>query len=71
MVVLYSRFGFSKILGLGHFLWIPLVTYIAVSISDACGLYPANLIVLLITLFVSLVIDVRDVWGYLKDATKQ
>ena len=71
MMGLYSRYGFSKILGLGHFLWIPLVIYIAISISDAGGLYLAYLIVLLITLSVSLVIDIHDVWSYLKSATKQ
>jgi hypothetical protein len=27
MMGLYARFGFSKILGLGHVLWIPLLIY--------------------------------------------
>jgi hypothetical protein len=28
MMGLYSRFGFEKILGLGHILWIPLLVYV-------------------------------------------
>lgn len=70
MMGLYSRFGFSKILGLGHFLWIPLVIYIAVSVPGAGGLFLAYLIVLLITLSISLVIDVYDVWVYFKKKHK-
>jgi len=70
MMGLYSRYGFSKILGLGHILWVPLVIYIAISISGAGGLYLAYLIVLLITLSVSLVIDIHDVWSYFKEEAK-
>jgi len=28
MMGLYSRFGFEKILGLGHILWVPLLVYV-------------------------------------------
>ena len=70
MMGLYSRYGFSKILGLGHILWVPLVIYIAISISGAGGLYLAYLIVLLITLSVSLMIDIHNVWSYFKEEAK-
>ena len=35
MMGLDARFGFSKVLGLGHVLWIPLVIYVAFHIPRA------------------------------------
>ncbi|MBE9047746.1 hypothetical protein IQ255_25670 [Pleurocapsales cyanobacterium LEGE 10410] len=69
MMGLYSKFGFTKILGLGHILWIPLVLYIALSLPAASGLYFTYLIVLLGTLSISIVIDMYDVWSYYKENT--
>jgi hypothetical protein len=67
MMGLYSKFGFTKILGLGHILWIPLALYIALSLSAASGLYFTYLIVLMGTISISLVIDMYDVWSYFKE----
>jgi len=66
MMGLYAKFGFTKILGMGHILWIPLVIYIAFSIAEAGGSYFFYLIVLLITISISLAIDIYDVWSYFK-----
>lgn len=35
MMGLYSRYGFKKILGLGHFPWIPLLAYVVTQIPAA------------------------------------
>lgn len=39
MIGLYAKFGFTKILKMGHILWIPLVIYIAFSIAEASESY--------------------------------
>jgi len=70
MMGLYAKFGFTKILGMGHILWIPLAIYIAFSIDGAGGTYSVYLIVLLITISISLVIDIYDVWSYYKEKQK-
>lgn len=70
MMGLYSKFGFTKILGLGHILWLPLVFYIGYSLMFAEGFYFTYLLVLLITNSISLVIDGYDVWTYLNEETE-
>lgn len=67
MMGLYAKFGFTKILGLGHILWIPLVIYIAFSMSGAGGAFLSYLTVLLITISISLAIDIYDVMSYFKE----
>jgi hypothetical protein len=37
MMGLYSRFGFTKILGLGHLLWIPLLLHVLTWLPHASG----------------------------------
>jgi L-cystine uptake protein TcyP (sodium:dicarboxylate symporter family) len=64
MMALYSRFGFEKILGLGHILWIPLVGYGFVRLPMASGPFRSYLIVLLLCNGVSLALDIVDVWKY-------
>ena len=64
MMGLYSKFGFEKILGLGHFLWIPLLVYVLLEIQAAEGAFKSYLIILLISLTISLVFDIIDVWKY-------
>ncbi len=66
MSLLTARFGFSRILGLGHILWIPLVGWLAfrlgqIPADDAFGLWIRG-VMLLNT--VSLVIDGVDVFRY-------
>ncbi len=64
MMGLYSRFGFEKILGLGHILWIPLLVYVLKEFPEAEGAFKSYLIILLISITISLVFDIIDVWGY-------
>jgi hypothetical protein len=45
MMGLYARFGFEKILGLGHFLWIPLLPVVALALPGADGGFRTFLVV--------------------------
>ena len=63
MSLLTARFGFTRILGLGHILWIPLLGWLAfrlgqIPADDAFGLWVHG--VMLVNA-VSLVIDTADV----------
>lgn len=67
MTVLTARFGFTRILGLGHVLWIPLLIFLLVSLrsipaDDTFGIWIRTLILLNAT---SLLIDARDVIRYI------
>ena len=64
MMGLYSRFGFEKILGLGHILWIPLLVTILMDIPTARDTFKGYLIILSISIVISLVFDIVDVWKY-------
>ena len=66
MSLLTARFGFSRILGLGHILWIPLVGWLAfrlgqIPAEDPFGLWIRGVMLLNA---VSLVIDIADVVRY-------
>lgn len=67
MTVLIARFGFTRILGLGHILWIPLLIFLLLSLraipaDDTFGIWIRALILLNAT---SLLIDARDVIRYM------
>ena len=64
MMGLYSRFGFEKILGMGHILWIPLLIYMLMEIPTARDTFKSYLIILSISIAISLVFDIVDVWKY-------
>ena len=64
VMALYTRFGYEKILGLGHILWLPLLIYVLVEIPAASGTFKSYLIVWSSLTLTSLVIDVVDVWKY-------
>jgi hypothetical protein len=64
MMGLYSRFGFEKILGLGHILWIPLLVYVLIEVQAAEGAFKSYLVILLTSITISLVFDIFDVWKY-------
>jgi len=64
MMGLYSRYGFEKILGLGHFPWIPLLVYLLTQIPSFAGVFKSYLLVLSISIAISLVFDIIDVWKY-------
>ena len=61
---IYSRFGFEKILGMGHILWIPLLVYVLMEIPTARDTFKSYLIILSISIVISLVFDIVDVWKY-------
>jgi len=64
MMGLYSRFGFEKILGMGHILWIPLLVYLLMEMPTAGDTFKGYLIVLSTSIVISLVFDIVDVWKY-------
>ncbi len=64
--VMTARFGFTRILGLGHILWIPLVGFLATRLGanpadDFFGIWLRSLIAVNT---ISLVIDAIDVIRY-------
>ena len=61
---LYSRFGFEKILGLGHIPWIPMLVYVLTQIPTAEPAFKRYLLVLSVSIAISLVFDTIDVWKY-------
>ena len=67
MMVLYSYFGFEKILGAGHVFWIFLLPYILLELPQAHELFFLYLAVLSVFIAISLVFDIVDVWRYLSD----
>ncbi len=64
MMGLYSRFGFEKILGLGHILWVPLLVYVLTQLPIVEASFKSYLVVLSISLAISLAFDITDVWKY-------
>ena len=70
MMGLYSKFGFEKILGLGHVLWIPLLAYLSMELPSLPGDFKNYLIVLSLSITVSLAFDIVDVWSYFSNSNK-
>ena len=64
MMGLYSCFGFEKILGLGHILWVPLLVYILMQLPSIVASFRSYLVILSISIAISLVFDIADVWKY-------
>ena len=64
MMGLYSRFGFEKILGLGHISWIAVLVYLLTQIPTAEPAFKRYLLVLSVSIAISLVFDTIDVWKY-------
>ena len=67
MTALTARFGFTRILGLGHILWVPLLGFLAtrlsvVPVGDPYGIWFRTVMALNA---ISLVIDLIDVYRYL------
>lgn len=61
--IIYGRIGFTRILGIGHMLWIPMFAWMATRI-DSIEAHPELqtwLIVLAVTNAMSFVIDITDV----------
>ena len=66
--IIYGRIGFTRILGIGHMLWIPMFVWMATRIESIAA-YPelqSWLVVLAVTNAVSFIIDVTDVTRFAK-----
>ncbi|MBP6264030.1 MAG: hypothetical protein KA426_12335 [Nitrospira sp.] len=70
MMGLYARFGFAKILGLGHLPWVPLLAYLMIQIPAAEASFKHYLQVLSVSMALSLVLDTIDVWTYFSKRTR-
>jgi hypothetical protein len=73
MMLLTARFGFTRILGLGHIFWIPLVIWLISRLSlhppdNTLGWWIRAMIVLN---SLSLLIDITDVMRYLAGDRKE
>lgn len=66
MMVLYSVFGFEKILGAAHVFWLYLVPFILLQLEYAGGIFFWYLVVLSLLLIISLVLDAIDLWKYFR-----
>ena len=68
MTVLTALTGFTRLLGLGHFLWFPLLAYLFMRLEEIPASEPFGLWLraLMVVNALSLVIDVADVVRYLK-----
>ncbi len=64
MMGLYSRFGFEKLLGMSHILWIPLLIYVLIELPIAGNTFRSYLIISSISIAISLVFDIVNVWRY-------
>jgi hypothetical protein len=64
MMALYAQFEFTKILGLGHSLWVPLLIIVVLAIPNANGLFQSYLILWSGLTTVSLIFDGIDVCTY-------
>lgn len=67
MTVLTARFGFSRILGLGHILWIPLLIFLFPRLSSIPADSPFGIWIraLFVVNVMSLLIDAADVIRYI------
>jgi len=70
MMGLYARFGFEKILGLGHFLWIPLLPVVLLAVPGAEGGFRTFLVVWAVATTISLALDIADVWKHFSNRTR-
>ena len=67
MMGLYAAYGFERILGLCHVLWIPFLVVLVMHLPQAAGAFAGYLIVLVVCIGISLLFDVRDVWIYVSN----
>ena len=71
MIVLYSCFGFEKILGIAHVFWIYLIPFILLQLAYVDGIFFLYLVTLSLLLTIPLVFDAIDrklphIWHRLK-----
>jgi len=70
MMGFYARYGFAKILGLGHIPWVPLLAYVVTQIPTAEASFKRYLLVLSVSMAISLVLDAIDVWNYFRSRVR-
>lgn len=72
MMFLFNRYGFVRLLGLGHIFWIPLVIWLGLRIPEMSLNTPFEIWLALVVGFniISLVMDVLDVTLYLQGDRK-
>lgn len=68
MLGLYSKYGYVKLLGMGHILWIPLIPYVLTKLPVADDTFNNYVVAFLVTISISLVMDIVDVWKYFRKA---
>lgn len=61
MMLLYYKFGMTRILGLGHILWLILVPYLIVTWPSLSGDIKNYVLIVIITNSISLIFDINDV----------
>jgi hypothetical protein len=66
-LILFSCFGFEKILGIAHVFWIYLIPFIVLQLAYVEGIFFVYLAVLALLLTIALVVDAIDVWRYFRD----
>jgi hypothetical protein len=68
MVILTAKFGFTRILGLGHILWLPLILFLWLRLSHitADGFFGLWIRAVLILNTASLELDTVDVTRYIR-----
>jgi hypothetical protein len=68
MMFIFSRYGFVRLMGLGHIFWIPLVIWLGIRIPEIAFDTPFGIWLALVlgANFISLCIDILDVVFYLR-----
>lgn len=61
MMMLYFKFGFERILGLGHVLWLGLVPYLVMQLPSLDGPIYFYIISVIVCNSISLLFDINDV----------
>lgn len=67
MMLLYHKFRFERILGLGHVLWLVLVPYLVLEYSQLSGAIMYYILSVIIINSISLVFDINDVYIYFSE----
>lgn len=70
-LVLYSCFGFERILAIAHVFWIYLIPFIVLQLAYTGGVFFLYLVVLTLLLTIALVVDVVDIWKYFRELPRR
>ena len=70
MMLLYYKFGFERILGLGHVLWLILLPYLVLEYSQLSGAIQYYALSVIIINGISVLFDINDVYIYFSEKHK-